>query len=252
MIENTIRIAGIPHQDILSIWGNPYIGVVTKWDTLSYSRQQDILKDYPETDRIAWNFSNAKRELAWEISRSNEDWGGLTKDFVSDLLIFGVSAAAEWWVGKTCPPVHAYAMPAMVNSGARIASRISPKLAKIDYKLNNLYKKAEDFFKKKVNTGTKKRTIPTAQSKVNWHVKMVQSGKWKPCHGEWKGYYECWAPGTDKTVYRFKPTNEKHEYEVYMEHRGKGRHCGIFRTEGDRAFEVLGEKYAKNTYRGKW
>ena len=168
MIENTIRIAGIPHQDILNIWGNPYIGVVTKWNTLSERRRQDILKDYPETDRIAWNFSNAKRELALEISRSNEDWGGLTKDFLSDLIIFGTSAAAEWWVGKTCPPVHAYAMPAMVNSGARIAARISPKLAKIDYKLNILYKKAEDFFKKKINTGTKLR-VGTSGYKLGKH-----------------------------------------------------------------------------------
>ena len=249
-LYKSMKTAGIQHQDILSIWGNPYIGVVTKWDTLSYQRQQSILKDCPETDRIAWNFSNAKRELAWEISRANTDWAGVTKDFVSDLLIFGVSAAAEAYVGKMYPPVHAYAMPAMVNSGARIASRISPKLAKIDYKLNNLYKKAEDFFRKKCAEIAKKRTIPTAESKIEWHKKMMQEKKWKPCHGEWRGYYEGTVPGSSK-VYRFKPTFEKNEYEVYRYFSGKGQHCGIFRTEGDRALEVI-EESAKWTFKGKW
>ena len=92
------------------------------------------------------------------------------------------------------------------------------------------------------------RVTPSADSKIEYHAKKVASGEWKPCSGEWRGYYEGQAPGTDKTIYRFKPTNEKHEYEVYKKVAGKGEHWGIFRTEGERALEIL-EEYAKHTRR---
>ena len=95
-----------------------------------------------------------------------------------------------------------------------------------------------------IGSSIPKRTIPSAASKIEYHSQKVASGEWKPCRGEWRGYYEGKAPG-DKRIYRFKPTNEKHEYEVYREFKGKGQHRGIFRTEGERAFKVLKE-FAKH------
>ena len=142
--------------------------------------------------------------------------------------------------------------PVYATRMERTLAYIQPKYEKIAYKLSDkagkLYKKAEDFFRKKGAETAKKRTIPTAQSKVDWHVKMVKSGKWKPCHGEWKGYYEGEVKGK---LYRFKPTVEKHEYEVYRKWSGKGQHCGVFRTEGNRALEI-NEELAKWTFKGKW
>ena len=42
-LYKSMRSADIPHSDILSIWGNPYIGTVTKWNELSWQRKQNIL-----------------------------------------------------------------------------------------------------------------------------------------------------------------------------------------------------------------
>ena len=250
-MDNLARIptsANIPHRDISAIWGNPYIGVLTKWNELPWQRRQNILEDYPDTDRIAGRINEAKQALTLDLAVADYD----TKQFIQDFVIVGLSVWAEtqFRLPKTLmAPVYATRME-------RAFAYIQPKYEKIAYKLSDragkFYKKAEDFFRKKgAIEAAKKRTIPTAASKIEWHKKMVKSGQWKPCNGEWKGYYEGKAPGNDKTIYRFKPTNEKHEYEVYKESRGKGLHCGVFRTEGKRALEVI-EELAKRTFRGKW
>ena len=171
-LYKSMQDAGIQHSDILSIWGNPYIGTVTKWDTLSYQRRRDILKDYPETDRIAGRINEAKQALTFELAVADYD----TKQFIQDFVIVGLSVWAEKQFKLPTPlmaPVYATRME-------RAFAYIQPKYERIAYKLSDragkLCKKAEDFFRKKGAETAKKHTIPTAQSKVNWHVKMVQSG----------------------------------------------------------------------------
>ena len=246
-LYKSMRSADIPHSDILSIWGNPYIGTVTKWNELSYQRKQNILKDYPGTDGIANRINEAKQALTFELAAADYD----TKQFIQDFVIVGLSV----WAEKQFKLPNTLMAPVYATRMERAFAYIQPKYEKIAYKLSEragkLYKKAEDFFRKKGAETAKKRTIPTAESKIEWHKKMMKEKKWKPCHGEWRGYYEGTVPGSNK-IYRFKPTFEKNEYEVYKYESGKGKHCGIFRTEGDGAFKVLGDKYAKNTFRGKW
>ena len=225
-LYKSMRSADIPHSDILSIWGNPYIGTVTKWNELSYQRKQNILKDYPGTDGIANRINEAKQALTFELAAADYD----TKQFIQDFVIVGLSV----WAEKQFKLPNTLMAPVYATRMERAFAYIQP-----------------DFFRKKGAETAKKRTIPTAESKIEWHKKMMKEKKWKPCHGEWRGYYEGTVPGSNK-IYRFKPTFEKNEYEVYKYESGKGKHCGIFRTEGDGAFKVLGDKYAKNTFRGKW
>jgi hypothetical protein len=92
------------------------------------------------------------------------------------------------------------------------------------------------------------RVVPSADSKVRYHENMVKSGKWKRCTGEWRGYFEGEVNGT---TYRFKPTVEKNEFEVYRKFAGKGEHWGVLQTEGPEAGKVL-EQFAKHTIWAKW
>ena len=59
-LYKSMKTAGIQHQDILSIWGNPYIGTVTKWNELSYQRKQSLKLQYPEMEKLGYKFSEQK------------------------------------------------------------------------------------------------------------------------------------------------------------------------------------------------
>ena len=157
-LYKSMRSAGILHSDILSVWGNPYLGVVTKWDTLSYQRRQNILKDYPETERIAGCVNEAKQALTYELSVADYD----TKQFIQDFVIVGLSV----WAEKQFKLPNTLMAPVYATRMERAFAYIQPKYEKIAYKLSDragkLYRKAEDFFKKKANAGLKKGTDSNA------------------------------------------------------------------------------------------
>ena len=162
MIEDTMRSAGIPHSDILMVCGNPYIGVVTKWDTLSYSRQQSILKDYPNTERIADYIDEAKQHLTLEMADYT------TRDFINDMVLVTSAIALDFM----CPPSSAYTTPVVATSSIRVMARLAPKLgtvaAGLGLEAQRLYKKADNFFKKKANENTKPRVQNTPQEVMDY------------------------------------------------------------------------------------
>ena len=242
-LYDALQKSSVERAYIEAMWGDPYLHTITHWAAIPQERRESLRKEYPEMQDLAEEVEEAKRELAPDLLPASYD----AQAFVNDIAIVGLSILNR---GKTSKVA--------ATSGARALAYIAPKCEKIASSISRetriFCRKVENFFKKKAGKPAgeeaKKRVIPTAQSKVDWHVKMVKSGKWKPCHGEWRGYYEGKAPN-DTRVYRFKPTFEKHEYEVYREYENKGLHCGVFRTEGGRALEVI-EELAKWTFRGKW
>ena len=147
MLRNSLHTAGIPHGDILAIRGNPYIGVVTKWDTLSYSRRQNILKDYPNTERIADYIDEAKQNLTLDLALADYT----TRDFINDMVLVTSAIALDFM----CPPSSAYTTPVVATSSIRVMASLAPKLgsvaAGLGLEAQRLYKKADNFFKKKVS-----------------------------------------------------------------------------------------------------
>ena len=245
-LYKSMRSADIPHSDILSIWGNPYIGTVTKWNELSYQRKQNILKDYPGTDGIANRINEAKQALTLELANADYD----TKQFIQDVVIVGLSV----WAEKQFKLPQTLMAPVYATRMERTLAYIQPKYEKIAYKLSDkagkLYKKAEDFFRKKTNNGLKKatgtaekRTIPTHDKQRELIEKKVNSGEWKRVRG--RNMYE------DKEGRRFAPTKEKFEIEVGEKVKGKWTHIGIIRAEGNGAGELL-RQYAKGTKGGHY
>ena len=154
-LYKSMKTAGIPHQAILSIWGNPYIGVVTKWDTLSYSRQKNILRDYPNTERIADYIDEAKQNLTLEMADYT------THDFINDMVLVTSAIALDFM----CPPSSAYTTPVVATSSIRVMASLATKLgsvaAGLGLEAQRLYKKADNFFKKKASENTKTRVQAT-------------------------------------------------------------------------------------------
>lgn len=143
-LYKSMRGADISHQDILAVYGNPYIGTVTKWNELSWQRKQNILRDYPETDRIAERINEAKQALTLKLANADYD----TKQFIQDFVIVGLSV----WAEKQFKLPNTLMAPVYATRMERAFAYIQPKYEKIAYKLSDkagkLYKKAEDFFKK--------------------------------------------------------------------------------------------------------
>lgn len=77
------RTAGIPHQDILSIWGNPYIGVVTKWYGLGSKRWDVIEKEYPGVWSVAYNIDKVKSDFRNVLFKTTPE----VRQFVNDFAI---------------------------------------------------------------------------------------------------------------------------------------------------------------------
>ena len=164
ILRNFTHTAGILHQDVLSIWDNPYIGTVTKLDTLSYSRQQSILKDYPNTDRIADYVVEAKQHLTLDLAMADYT----TRDFVNDMVLVTSAIALDFM----CPPSSAYTTPVVATSSVRVVARLAPKLgtvaAGLGLEAQRLYKKADNFFKKKASENTKPRIQNTKQEVMDY------------------------------------------------------------------------------------
>ncbi len=171
-LYKSMRGADISHQDILAVYGNPYIGTVTKWNELSWQRKQNILRDYPETDRIAERINEAKQALTLKLANDDYD----TKQFIQDFVIVGLSV----WAEKQFKLPNTLMAPVYATRMERAFAYIQPKYEKIAYKLSDkawkLYKKAEDFFKKKINTETKPR-LGTSGYKLGrfWKEQLVDS-----------------------------------------------------------------------------
>ena len=73
--------AGIQHNDILSIWGNPYINTATGWNGLSYSKQQSIRTQYPGIDDVAKSISSIKYDFANVLSKTTPEMRRFVNDF---------------------------------------------------------------------------------------------------------------------------------------------------------------------------
>ena len=147
-----MQTAGIPHQDILSIWGNPYIGVVTRWSELSWQRRQDILKDYPETDRIARSIEEQKRDF-YDIFQRNIC--SPAKRFL-DEYGFAISAIAS---------AHPYGIAAIgaYRTGQAVVA-VAPKMVKLITTLGSveLARQFQILYKKTSGDGLKKASESNA------------------------------------------------------------------------------------------
>lgn len=185
-------------------------------------------------------------DIAQKIEKDREEFRSIVDRVLNNPI--------DRFIDEIAIPVFVFATfkrPAPACIGLAATARIvAPRMGQVATTLGTveISRELTTFFNKKSGGEIGKRHIPSAESKIEYHKQKVSSGEWKPCGGEWKGYYEGKIGGK---VYRFKPTVEKHEYEVYKEFAGKGEHWGIFRTEGNRAFEVL-EEYGKHTIKGKW
>jgi hypothetical protein len=73
----------------------------------------------------------------------------------------------------------------------------------------------------------KERKIDTHESQRAFIEQKKKSGEWEKCN-EWKDSYQ------NKSGYRFTPTVEKWEFEVYKKISGKWTHIGIIRPGGEK------------------
>ena len=149
------------------MFSNQYIGGIPKWDTLSYSRQQSILKDYPNTERIADYIDEAKQHLTLEMADYT------TRDFITDMVLITSAIALDFM----CLPSSAYTTPVVATSSVRVMARLAPKLgsvaAGLGLEAQRLYKKADNFFKKKVNTETNKVRLKLEFGKSKYWDKLT-------------------------------------------------------------------------------
>lgn len=140
------------------MFSNPYIGTVTRWSELPDQKRKNILKDYPDTDRVAGRINEAKQALTLELAVADYD----TKQFIQDFVIVGLSV----WAEKQFKLPTSLMAPVYASRMECTLAYIQPKYEKIAYKISDkagkLCKKAEDFFRKKGAETAKKRTIPTA------------------------------------------------------------------------------------------
>ncbi len=227
MIKGTMRNANISHQDIFSIWGNPYIGVVTKWDALSWQRQESILKDYPDTARIADYIDEAKQNLTLDLAMTDYT----TRDFINDMVLVTGAIALDFM----CPPSSAYTTPVVATSSIRVMARLASKFgtvaAGLGLEAQRLYKKADNFFKKKASENTRLR-IQNTKGEADGYIKGLTDQKgWVLNRGKTKDdhhYYEVMKKFTYKGTefkrgdYISRDTMH-HEIEWF---RGKNVHKG--------------------------
>ena len=142
-----MRSADIPHQDILSIWGNPYLGVVTKWNELSYQRKQNLKKQYPEMEKLAEDIEEQRRNFS-DILRNNIY--GPAQRFL-DEYGFAISAIAS------TNPYGRVAIGAYRTGQAVVA--IAPKMVKLITTLGSaaLARQFQILYKKNSGDSSKQR-----------------------------------------------------------------------------------------------
>ena len=142
-----MKTASIQHNDILSIWGNPYIGTVTKWDTLSYQRRQNLKLQYPEMEKLAEDIAEQKRDFYdkvwWNISEP-------AKRFL-DEYAFAISAIAS-------ANPYGRAAVGLVRTGQAVVN-VVPKLGKLITTLGfaELARQFQILYKKTSGDGSNQR-----------------------------------------------------------------------------------------------
>ena len=146
-LYKSMKTAGIQHQDILSIWGNPYIGTVTKWNELSYQRKQSLKLQYPEMEKLAENIEEQRRDFYdkvwWNISEP-------AKRFL-DEYAFAISAIAS-----TNP--YGRAAVGLVRTGQAVVN-VVPKLGKLITTIGSveLARQFQILYKKNSGDGSNQR-----------------------------------------------------------------------------------------------
>ena len=151
-LYKSMRSAGILHSDILAVWGNPCLGVVTKWNELSYQRKQNLKKQYPEMEKLAEDIAEQKRNF-YDILRNNIY--SPAQRFL-DEYGFAISALAS------TNPYGRVAIGAYRTGQAVVA--IAPKMVKLITTLGSveLARKFQILYKKNSGDGLKKRTESNA------------------------------------------------------------------------------------------
>ena len=146
-LYKSMRSAGILHSDILAVWGNPCLGVVTKWNELSYQRKQNLKKQYPEMEKLAEDIAEQKRNF-YDILRNNIY--SPAQRFL-DEYGFAISAIAS---------AHPYgkATVGLVRTGQAVVA-IAPKMVKLITTLGSveLARQFQILYKKNSGDSSKQR-----------------------------------------------------------------------------------------------
>ena len=135
------------------------------------------------------------------------------------------------------------------TAGALALQRVAPRalalgsVAPLWENLTNYMKGGKDAVKKPLSSDPAPRTervIPTQADQLKFSQQQKASGAWKNCEsGGWRGSFE-----SKKGDYRFTPTVEKWEFEVYKKVAKGWQHCGVMRAIGPEKGEIL-DRFAK-------
>ena len=226
-LYKSMKTAGIQHQDILSIWGNPYIGTVTKWNELSYQRKQSLKLQYPEMEKLAESIEEQRRDF-YDIFRHNIC--APAKRFL-DEYGFAISAIAS-----TNP--YGRAAVGLVRTGQAIVN-VVPKLGKLittigsvelARQFQNLYKKTSgDGLKKAGDESVKPRVQNTQEAQANFVKRQQNSGVWQKSFKR-VGGRETWYDKI-KNLYYTKDTRH-YDIEVWKVTGKKAYHQGSMEVYG--------------------
>ena len=150
-LYQSLKNAQIPHHDILSIWGNPYIGVLTEWSDLSYQRRQRLVQEHPGIDETA---EKIRRERE-EFRRSLEKMMNSPVDRFIDQMVIPMTTLAL----SNTPYGRAYAVAKTV---------VVPRLGQIATAMgvSELYRQYINFSKKHTNGGLKNSLGESAKPRV--------------------------------------------------------------------------------------
>ena len=80
-LYKSMKTAGIQHQDILSIWGNPYINVASNWYSLTNKRWNVIEKEYPGIWSVAYDIDKVKSDFKDVLSKTTPEMRQFVNDF---------------------------------------------------------------------------------------------------------------------------------------------------------------------------
>ena len=150
-LYKSMRNADISHQDILSVYGNPYIGTVTKWNELSWQRKQSLKLQYPEMEKLAEDIAEQRRSFYDKV------WWNICDPAKRFLDEYGFAISA---IASTHP--YGKATVGLVRTGQAIVA-IAPKMVKLITTLGSvelarqfqiLYKKNNDGNSAKPRHGT--------------------------------------------------------------------------------------------------
>ena len=231
-LYKSMRSADIPHSDILSIWGNPYIGTVTKWNELSWQRKQNLKLQYPEMEKLAEDIAEQKRNF-YDILRNNIC--SPAQRFL-DEYGFAISAIAS-------ANPYGRAVIGVYKTGQAVVA-IAPKMVKLITTLGSvelarqfqiLYKKnSGDGLKKAGDESVKPRVQNTQEAQTNFVKRQQNSGVWQKSFKR-VGGRETWYDKI-KNLYYTKDTRH-YDIEVWKVTGKKAYHQGSMEVYGGRMYK---------------